>query len=252
MTETLNKETGELTRDPEPDAEPAQAPDAEPEPDPEGRCEAETTAGGTPYRCALQANHDGDHFFQPEEDETPEASDSEKGMARASKSLELEAARHTKRLQEIMGDDFHALTRCELCFPLAPGYRWDASPNEQTVAAVRVAIGMPDLSNFRPSATEHTCDDCAGLGKVRTGSSVPRHEVADCDACKGKGYMGTRERLNTPPPDAPPAVNGDAPPAAVDDGIKRDMFGTPETDPDYGLMPNMRARPTEYWQTNRV
>jgi hypothetical protein len=39
--------------------------------------------------------------------------------------------------------------------------------------------------------------------------------------------------------------------AFPDDGVERDMFGTPATDPDYGKMPNMRDRPVDYWATNR-
>lgn len=170
---------------------------------------------------------------------------------KALKKLDAEKNRHTSRISEIMGDDALGLVPCELCWVAAPGFRWDRAPDEQTAAAVRVAIGMPDVSNFRASHTEAVCDNCGGLGKVRTGSSVPQFETAICDACAGKGYVGTRPRVNADQATAaaPLAENG-APPV-YDDGIKRDMFGTPETDPDYNLMPGARARPTDYWQTHR-
>lgn len=172
-------------------------------------------------------------------------------IEKTSRSLEREAQRHFNRVQELMGPDFAGLVGCELCWNLAPGFRWDRSPDEQTAANVRVALGMPDLSNFAPSATERQCDDCRGLGKVRTGSSVPSKESITCDACAGKGYVNSRPRLN---PDALPAEGTEAPSGEApvyNDGIKRDMFGTPETDPDYNLMPNVRARPVDYWQTHR-
>lgn len=217
----------------------------------EGRCEAETTVGGTLYRCALEVLHEGDHAFQPVEQEEAPAEDSEKRMRQATEKLDRESERHWNRIKEIMGADANALVPCELCFVKTPGFRWDAAPNEETSARVRVAIGLPDVSNYAPSATERTCDDCRGLGKVRTGSSVPGQETGKCDACNGKGYVATRPRMNFAE-DARDEQGEQMVPAALhDDGVVRDMFGTPETDPDYGKMPNMRARPVDYWQTNR-
>lgn len=219
---------------------------------PEGRCEAETTVGGTLYRCALEVLHEGDHAFQPVDQEEAPAEDSEKRMRQAGEKLDRESERHWNRIKEIMGDDANALVPCELCFVKTPGFRWDAAPNEETAARVRVAIGLPDVSNYAPSATERMCDDCRGLGKVRTGSQVQSRETIKCDACNGKGYVESRPRQNTTAPELAELEepgNGAAP---LDDGIKRDMFGTPEGDPDYGKMPNMRARPVDYWQTNRA
>src|SRR4029077_18590181 len=111
--------------------------------------------------------------------------------------------------------------------------------------------GQPDLSNFRPSANEAVCNDCGGLGKVRKGSPDPRYEAKKCCPAAGKGYLNTRPRQHeeAEPPASDAAGNGQQ--IWHDDGTKRDMFGTPETDPDYGLMPNMRARPTDYWQAHR-
>jgi hypothetical protein len=254
MTEVLDTETGELTQVETPEDEPET--DTEPETgditEPEGRCEAVTTVGGTLYRCALQGDHDGEHSFQPVEADAPLEEPEPIDIDKASEKLKNEAMRHYKRLGEIMGDDHTMLVPCELCSPNLAGWRFEGLPPQDTIANVRVVIGMPDLSNFKPSATEARCDDCGGLGKVRTGSTVPQYETATCDACAGKGFRETRRRLNetAAPPALPIEANGA--PAPPDDGIKRDMFGTPETDPDYGLMPNMRQRPTDYWQTNLV
>lgn len=251
MTELLNETTGELTRVDEDAIASEMSPDAEPATDPQERCEAETTVGGTLYRCALETDHDGEHAFSPAEEQPPPVEDSEKKMRQAGAKLDAENERHWKRIQEIMGDDANGLVPCELCFIKTPGYRWDAAPNDETTARVRIAIGMPDLTNFAPSATERQCDDCRGLGKVRTGSSVSKYETATCDACAGKGYTASRPRLNATEPDEGPPVesNGSAP--TYDDEVRRDMFGTPETDPDFEKMPNARARPVDYWQTHR-
>lgn len=231
-------------------------PEPEPTPEPEARtgerCEAETTAGGNLYQCALTEGHPGEHSFSVVEAEDNGQPDSATASNKALKQLDAEAIRHNKRVQEIMGDDSAFLVQCELCPPNLAGWRFDSAPSEDVTARVRVVIGLPDLENYRPSATEHRCDDCGGLGRVRSGSLIPAHEALLCDACHGKGYVASRPRL-APVPDEPAAAlvpNGDS--SDWGDGIKRDMFGTPETDPDYGMMPNMRQRPTDYWQQNRV
>lgn len=238
----------------EPDGEDEQEPEDEPEPEDSavGRCEDATLVGGTLYQCALQDGHEGEHSFQVASENEPPAEDSEKRMRQANERLNRENERHWNRIQEIMGPDAAQLVPCELCFELTPGFRWDAAPNEAKAAAVRIAIGLPDVSNYAPSATERMCDDCRGLGKARTGSMVPGQETARCDACGGTGFVATRPRLNAAEDAlaAPDAESNVVP--FPDDGVERDMFGTPATDPDYGKMPNMRARPVDYWATNRV
>jgi hypothetical protein len=252
VSEAVAEVTDPTVPAPGPEPEPTPEPEPEPTPEPEARCEAETTVGGNLYRCALEAGHADDHRFQTVEQPAPSADDGQSAVDKAIPKLENEAKRHAGRIREIMGEDAEGLVVCELCLPMIPGYRWDGAPDEPTTERVRIAIGLPDLSNFAPSATERTCDDCRGLGKVRTGSSVPKHETATCDACGGRGYVPSRPRLNEIPAAAVPeqAANGEQP--VYDDGVKRDMFGTPETDPDYNLMPSVRARPTDYWQTHRA
>jgi hypothetical protein len=251
VSETLTEVVEPTPAPPEPEPEPAPEPEPEPAPEPASRCEAETTVGGNLYRCALETDHEDDHRFQTVDEPALSSDDGEAAVNKAIPKLEAEAARHAKRIIEIMGDDAAGLCVCELCLPAIPGYRWDGAPDAATTEAVRIAIGLPDLSNFRPSATEAVCDDCSGLGKVRTGSHVAKYETATCDACQGKGYRHTRERLNPAPEPEPLAAAANGATVYPDDGVKRDMFGTPETDPDYGKMPNMRERPVDYWSTHR-
>lgn len=247
--DALHSPEGELVQ-PD-DDEAAVAPEPEPELEREGRCEAQTSVGGTLYHCALNVMHEGEHSFQPRDTATPPAEETEKTMRDLGTRLDNENERHWKRINEIMGADAQQLVPCELCFIKTPGYRWDAAPNAETTARVRVVIGMPDLSNYRPSSTETVCDTCNGLGKVRTGSAVAQFETANCDPCQGKGFVATRERTQTVALDAPAEADKNGQGHWHDDGTERDMFGTPITDPDYGKMPNMRARPVDYWQTHR-
>jgi hypothetical protein len=227
--------------------------------EPEGRCEAETTVGGTLYRCALDSEHEGEHAFSAvdSDDELDEAGDGSapetpEDVAKAQAKLDNEAIRHANRLRQILGSDADGLVVCALCSPRLAGWRYDVAPSAEQDAAVRILLGLPDLSNLRPSPTEAVCDTCGGLGRVRTFALVPGEESKKCDPCNGKGWVTTRPRSN-PDESAPPAEPG-APPVLepVADGVERDMFGTPKGDPDYGLLPGLRARPTEYWQTHRV
>lgn len=225
----------------------------------EVRCDAAKTVRGQLYRCALYRDHAGEHAYQEwagdegdAEFTTGQRAKGDADFAKAAQRLEAEAERHAKRVREIMGDDSNSLVQCELCPPNIPGWRFDVVPSKETTDRVRVAIGLPDMSNFRPSPNEATCQDCGGLGMVKTGSSVQGRETKKCDPCDGNGYVTTRTRTHD---DASPplaAENGGGPVPQWDDGVQRDMFGTPITDPDYGKMPGMRARPVDYWQTNRV
>lgn len=229
MTEVMHPETGELVTITDEEMAAQMAPDDdEPEPEPEP-----------------------DEPEQGDEQLRQAKATTERELEKALQSLTKEADRHAERVRQIMGDDAEGLVPCELCWEHAPGFRWNRSPDPETVAAVRVVIGMPDLSNYRPSATERICDDCGGLGKVRTGSVVPQFETATCDGCAGKGFTPSRPRLNEDTAPVAPVAPENGAALVHDDGIQRDMFGTPFTDPDFGKMPNMRARPVDYWQTHR-
>src|SRR5207247_1303529 len=69
---------------------------------------------------------------------------------------------------------------------------------------------------FREHEQYKGCDECDGLGKVKTGSQVHGHDLADCPKCQGRGYL---EKLPVPQavPDQPeeygtPAWMGTVPP----------------------------------------
>lgn len=252
-SEADGDETGDETDTGGGDEEAAATPLA----DTELRCEAETTVGGTLYRCALQSEHDGDHAFQPA-DVTANGEDNFEGIKRTSEAdqrkafqrLEAEAERHAKRLQEIMGEDAAALVQCELCTPNIPGWRFPVSPSEDTINRVRVVLGLPDLTTFEPSQWEAVCPVCKGRTRVKTGSLDPKYETKACDECEGRGYVSTRPRRQEEQPVPITDSNGTPPEGQWDDGVQRDMFGTPVTDEDYGKMPALRKRPIEYWQTH--
>lgn len=168
------------------------------------------------------------------------------------KELESAGKAYGKRVAKAMEEETFGFAPCPLCNDPFPGVRIPRLPSEEAILVIREVIGLPALENFAPSATERVCDDCRGLGKVRTGSSVQGRESATCDACAGYGYVSSRPRQNTGTPAAEPepAANGAA--VVHDDGIRRDMFGTPEGDPDFEKLPNARVRPVDYWASHRA
>lgn len=168
----------------------------EQQPTGEGRCEAETTAGGTPYRCALETGHDGEHSFQ-----SVEASDdqqlpdglTEKELAKLNAKVEAENDRHRRRIAEIIGDSAHDLLACPLCSDWIDGKIPPVQPPDEIVAAVKQTLGLAAHDDYAESKHHHICPDCNGLGGVRTGSLVPGNEVVSCLSCNGSGF-----KLNQP------------------------------------------------------
>jgi hypothetical protein len=173
---------------------------------------------------------------------------SEKQVEKALESLGKEATRHANRVSEIMGEDALALVPCELCAVNIPGFRFSIQPNEEVQRAVRAAIGLPTLETLKPDLYSRKCDTCDGAGKVLSGSLVQGRETLACVDCGGNGWKPVGQERQSGAPVA--TLDGEpAPLAAVpDDGIRRDMFGTPEGDPDFEKMPNARQRPISYWQ----
>jgi hypothetical protein len=75
---------------------------------------------------------------------------------------------------------------------------------------------------FRTTDDYKTCDVCAGLGRLSTGSKVPGHDLAQCPMCTGRGYLvkltGTVAAVPPPPP---------APEPEPDVGGAEPRYGTP-------------------------
>ncbi len=145
-------------------AEEAESHDAEQEPEPEGE---------------PQAQH-----------EQPQAL-SEKDIEERNRKLDKEAMRHANRVQEIIGADMEALTPCELCLPVIPGFRGPFIPDDQR-AAVMLLLGMSGVGNYAEDRHSQACGDCNGWGVVATGSKVQGQEALTCMNCNGRGWMGDR------------------------------------------------------------
>jgi hypothetical protein len=127
----------------------------------------------------------------PDEQPTGEVR-SEKELEALRKKLDTSANTWKRRVEELLGDDFGSLVPCELCSFDIPGFHWPAeiqTPiSDQHERLLRVLI-EPAAPEYREASNVHQCPDCAGWGKVNSGSRIASHTTVTCPACKGYGYV---------------------------------------------------------------
>jgi hypothetical protein len=114
--------------------------------------------------------------------------DTEAALEGLTKQLERRAQSYGKSLATILGDDWHGLVPCPLCSEHFPGLLTPAPPSEETIAAIRPLIGLPDFSNYVPDTFARKCERCSGRGKTLTGSQVPEYATMRCKDCNGTGF----------------------------------------------------------------
>ena len=109
------------------------------------------------------------------------------------------------RVGRIYAEDAVDLIECPLCAMDAPGYfvSPDKRPlHEEQVSFFRALLNMPVPTEYKQADAFQACPYCDGLGRVRTGSQVQNHEIAECPRCFSKGYVATAV--------GPVPVNGNA------------------------------------------
>lgn len=125
----------------------------------------------------------------PEPEPAPEPEPSGMSAAQAGE-LEKATTAYIKRVEKVFGPG-NVPPPCSHC----EGLGFDLTGGE----------GAPD---FPEHEQYKACDECGGLGNVKTGSKVAGHDLHECPKCIGRGYL---ERLPTP--------------TAVPD--QQDAYGTP-------------------------
>lgn len=131
-----------------------------------------------------------------EEDDAQEpqsaAPKSDKEMEAVFRKLDKLRKDVATRVSNILEDEAVNLMECPLCAAVAPGYLWSpdvASLHEDQVTAIRLLLNLPVATDYKQSEAFRVCDKCDGLGRVRTGSKVQNHEIAECPRCFAKGYI---------------------------------------------------------------
>ena len=161
----------EPDKPPAPDADPPdENPDAEPEPEVEPIEPPSEPPAEAPAPTGLS----------PKEREAQQ------------KKLDAEAKRHTERITALLGDEAEDVTECPFCDPQLQGYFYDsqlATPRSEMQAAMIDALKRPLQVEYVQAENISQCNHCKGLGKVLTGSLVPRNESVACRGCNGFGYL---------------------------------------------------------------
>jgi len=222
QTEVETGDVPEQVEEPEPVEEPT------PEPEPDEEYEAVAT---------------------PEPEPPVQHGRTEAELEGIKKKLDTSANTWRRRVEELLGEDFAALTVCELCGEDIPGFHWPAElvqPASELQDRLLRVLREPAAPEYRAATQVRECDHCAGWGKVKSGSHLAQHELVTCPACKGYGYV--------PPP--VPSGNGYAEVAQVEGGgvggeeteppTDSDIWGSPrllpdgQENPNYGKMPQYK------------
>ena len=154
------------------------------------------------------------------------------------KKLEAEAARHEKRVAEIMGEDFALLVPSPVDW--TPGYIFNVPemhPQPEQVAALHALLGGVAPVDFPDDPGRTTCDMCLGTTKLKTGSLDPIEAALPCRFCQGHGWTGEGNPKIEPVHIASVThlVQGDPPqPNTLQ---VADRWGRPVGHPHYGLEP---------------
>lgn len=178
-----------------------------PTPEPDEQLESEPTP--EPDEQDEEGN-EAEEDEQPAEEPAPEpqVGMTDKEMEASRKKLEAEDTRHRNRISEIMGEEAQFLEPCPLCSHFVAGLIFPQVPSEEIVAATRVAIGMPDLSNYQPAKHAHKCPDCEGLGVVLSGSLVQGNVAIECNTCHASGYVVVQQGTGELVAPTPGPTNG--------------------------------------------
>jgi hypothetical protein len=176
----------------------------------------------------------------------------EKAMEERGKKLDKLGTYVARKLVEIFGEaEADSLELCELCqWTHTYGWRVPVTPPDPVRDAVKRAIGLGTIDEMQSYSAFDTCDTCAGLGNVKTGSQVTEYLYRPCPSCGGRGYSSTLDadvgqQAVKSIVAAMPVVEGG--PAIAPDV---DMFGTPRGHPDYGKLAQHREVPISHWQSN--
>lgn len=162
---------------------------------------------------------------------------------------------YEKAIRGIWGEYESNLLECPLCFTSHKGLidlNDSGQYPEEILAAITEYARGSAQANYRAATQVRECPDCAGWGKVKSGSHVAAHETVTCPACKGYGYV--------PPPVPSSSGNGYAEAAQIEGAgvgatpdeaepqTDADIWGSPrllpdgQENPNYGKMPQYKNR----------
>lgn len=200
----------------------AEVDETSPEPEPETPFQApETAPDDAPEPDEAEPAEEPAEPVAPEE--PPQEGMSEKEIEARFAKLDRENERHAARVGDILAEDAQDLLQCPLCSPFIAGFLLNAPIADEPKAATLSFLGILDASELPQADYLEKCETCEGRGEIRTGSTRPGYDVANCKRCEGTGYraVGTAVVTNghmapdyiaphddfaPPPPDDDPRV----------------------------------------------
>jgi hypothetical protein len=162
VPEGVYPETGEVTDQPEPDADDAEA------------------LAENERRAELAAERQAEEQAQAE---------SEAEIERQGKALDRATKAYVDKLRAALGDDLGEWHACPMCADGFPGIRMAVMPQAEQLAAIKVEIGEDPDPDLAGDPYSRRCDHCDGYGKVSTGSRISGQKSAQCYDCKGRGWV---------------------------------------------------------------
>ena len=154
------------------------------------------------------------------------------------RKLEAEAARHAKRVAEIMGDDFALLVPSPVDW--TPGYIFNVPemhPTPDAIEELYALLGENAPVDMQPATDAEACEACNALGEVLTGSRKPGQQTKPCVSCGGTGWKPKAAPLA---PVAPITYTQPQPQYPGNGGSANtfpDQWGRPLGHPHYNIAP---------------
>jgi hypothetical protein len=150
-----------------------------------------------------EEEHARDSDARQEASAEQSAARSQKEIDALTRKLEAEAERHTKRVRELMGEDFAFLVPNPTDW--TPGFIFNVPemhPTPDQVAALDALLGRESEEDFLDAEDAEACDKCNARGQTKTGSQVAGQKTKPCAKCSGTGWV--QKFLPLAPPPAQP------------------------------------------------
>ena len=99
-----------------------------------------------------------------------------------------------RRVENLFGEDFEALTGCPLCPDNLPGFIIPEALSPELRKQVIDYLQGQDAPEMTQEPGIEACDVCNGWGEALTGSKVPGKQTKLCSKCSGNGWTTNQDR----------------------------------------------------------
>jgi hypothetical protein len=185
---------------------------------------------------------EGDQHAQDATDEPSGAVGAvgEKELEKMFKRVDTANAAYSRKLGEIMGEEAGVLEPCPRCSEPFLGFIFPPLMKPVTAeqkTAVLVSVGESPPSVSEPDNFSRRCDNCAGWGRVLSGSRVNSEKTLTCISCKGRGWVAVGDERRVPSNNVSEVAPVNGASELPEPAPEVDPWGRGPTDPDYGKLP---------------